>query len=66
MSDRDWCQISGNLGKFLGSYLALFQGARCQGANMRRCLIQHNGIFITRKGGGEEWVRIIGGGRDLN
>ena len=33
---------------------------------MKRRLIQHNSIFITRKGGGEEWVRIVGGGRDLN
>ena len=29
-------------------------------------MIQHNSIFIMRKGGGEEGVRIVGGGRDLN
>ena len=69
--NRGWRQISRNLGKFLGLHLALFQGAWRQSAKVRGRRVQgitgcHNGIFIARKGGGEEWVRIAGGRRDID
>jgi len=69
--DRGRRQISGHLRKCSGSHLALFQGAWCWSANVRGSVIRdftrcHNGVFIRKKGGGEEWVRKTGGGRDFN
>jgi len=53
--DRGRHQISRNLGRLVGSHLALFQGAWCQSANVRGRRVQritecHNGVFIARKG----------------
>jgi len=64
-------QISRNLGRLVGSHLALFQGAwhrsaKVRGRRVRRVTRCHNSIFIARKGGGEEWVRETGGRRDIN
>jgi len=64
-------QISRNLRRLMGLHLALFQGVWRQSAKVRgrrvwrvtRC---HNGVFVARRGGGEEWVRKAGGGRDVN
>jgi len=64
-------QISRNLGRSEGSHLALFQGAwrqsaKVRGGRVRRITGCHNGVFVARKGRGEEGVRIAGGGRDID